>query len=129
MLKAGEEKFSRPMDLPILIGEECKYVPVIAAFRFMPSDDIDSWLVSDGKPRSDRDLAAEILLEVRGLPGVDGCLRGRHYSVLQVLEFERAAALVVSMFLAELPRSEALPGAEPERIRSRSSRRYRSRLR
>ncbi|RST51128.1 hypothetical protein [Variovorax sp. DXTD-1] len=129
MLKAGEEKFSRPMDLPILIGEECKYVPVIAAFRTMPSEHIDNWLVCNGKPRSDRDLAAEVLLEVRGLPSADGRLQGRHYSVLQVLEFERAAALVVSLFLAELPRSEGLPRAESERFRSRSSRRYRASFR
>jgi len=127
MLKAEEqEKFSRPMDLPILVGEDCKYVPVIAAFRYMPIDNIDNWLVSNGKPRSDRDLAAEILLEVRGLPSADGHRQGRHYSVLEVLEFERAAALVVSMFLAELPRPEGLPGAEPERFRSRSIRRYRT---
>jgi hypothetical protein len=129
MLKTEDEKFSRPMDLPILIGEECKYVPVIAAFRFMPSDNIDNWLVSNGKPRSDRDLAAEVLLEVRGLPSADGRLQGRHYSVLQVLEFERAAALVVSMFLSELPRPEGRPRAEPERFRSRLSRRYSTRLR
>ena len=129
MLKVEEEKFSRPMDLPILIGEQCKYVPVIAAFRYMASDNIDNWLVSDGKPRSDRDLAVEVLLEVRGLPGVDGAVQGRHYSVLEVLEFGRAAALVVSTFLAELPRSETLPRAEPERFRSRSSQRYRPGLR
>lgn len=123
MLKAEEEKFSRPMDLPILVGEDCKYVPVIAAFRYMPIDNIDNWLVSNGKPRSDRDLATEILLEVRGLPSADGSRQGRHYSVLEVLEFERAAALVVSMFLAELPRPEEPPKAEPEvRLRNRSSR-------
>ena len=129
MLKA-EEKFSRPMDLPILVGEDCKYVPVIAAFRYMPSENIDNWLVSNGKPRSDRDLAAEILLEVRGLPSPDGHLQGRHYSVLEVLAFERAAALVVSMFLAELPRPEALPKAEPEaRRRNHSNRHHRADLR
>jgi hypothetical protein len=100
MLKA-EERFSRPMDLPILIGSECTYVPVIAAFRRMPSDNIDNWLIPNGQPRSDRDLAAEVLLEVRGLPSVDGHRRGRHYSVIEVLEFERAAALVISTFLAE----------------------------
>ncbi|MDR6889730.1 MULTISPECIES: hypothetical protein [Variovorax] len=103
MLKVVE-RFSRAMDLPILVGEDCKYIPVIAAFRCMPSEDIDNWLVADGKPRSDRDLAAEILLEVKGVPSADGMLPGRHYSVLEVLELGRAAALVMSMFLAELPR-------------------------
>jgi hypothetical protein len=101
MLKA-EERFSRPMDLPILVGSECRYVPVIVAFRRMPSDDIDNWLISNGEARSDRDLAAEVLLEVRGLPSVGGYRPGRHYSVLEVLESERAAALVIATFLAEL---------------------------
>jgi hypothetical protein len=97
----AEERFSRQMDLPILVGSECTYVPVVAAFRRMPSDDIDGWLISNGKARSDRDLAAEVLLEVRGLASDNGHQRGRHYSVLEVLEFERAAALVISTFLAE----------------------------
>ncbi|MDQ0570956.1 hypothetical protein QFZ42_002790 [Variovorax paradoxus] len=111
----NDKKFSHyPIDLPILIGEDHKYVPVIAVFRNIPIENIDEWVMFEGKPRNDRDIATEILVEVRGLPGADG-RQGRHYSVAEVLAFELASALIVSVFLSKLPRADDRPKTEARR--------------
>lgn len=116
----NDKKFSHPMDLPILMGEERKYVPVIAVFRYIAIENIDEWVMFEGRPRSDRDIATEILIGVQGLPGAEGG-PGRHYSVAEVLAFELASALVVSVFLSQLPRPEgrADPGGRLRRPSSR----------
>jgi hypothetical protein len=118
----SDKNFSHhPMDLPILTGEDHKYVPVIAVFRNIPIENIDEWVMFEGKPRNDRDIATEILVEVRGLPGADGRPGGRHYSVAEVLAFELASALIVSLFLSKLPRADDRAKTDA-RLRRHSSR-------
>ena len=52
------------LNVPILVGEDrYKYVPIVGVFRTIAMDDVDAWVMhADGRPRSDRELAAEVLV-------------------------------------------------------------------
>lgn len=95
------------LSLPVLVGEDrYRYLPVVAVFRSIPFDQVDEWVMHpDGQPRSDRELAAEVLVEIREPAG--GSVRSALHSfeVADVLQLDRAAAIVVSTFLAALPRA------------------------
>jgi hypothetical protein len=94
------------LSLPILVGEDrYKYIPVVGVFRSMPFEQIDEWVMHpDGKPRSDRELAAEVLVEIRRPPEAGGGAAVQALEVADVLQLDRAAAIVVSTYLAALPR-------------------------
>ena len=93
-------------DLPIRLGKtEYRYIPIAASFREIPADHLGRWLVHpDGRPRADRDLAREVLLELRR----DHQERGLTYPLLldidDVVKFDKAAAIIVATFLAAMPR-------------------------
>ncbi|QNK66505.1 hypothetical protein H7F35_25425 [Variovorax sp. PAMC26660] len=93
-------------NIPIRLDEDRhQYVPVFGIFRRIPYDQLDRWVMqSDGRPRTDRDLAAEVLLELRRPLGPTGKTAPLHLSVREVIEFDRAATIIVATFLAELPR-------------------------
>ena len=62
------------LNVPILVGEDrYKYVPIVGVFRAIAMDDVDAWVMhADGRPRSDRELAAEVLVEIRRPLGATG---------------------------------------------------------
>ena len=97
--------------IPIRLDEErFQYFPVVGVFRSMPFDQVDRWVMRpDGRPRTDRELAAEVLLELRRPLGSSGKTALLQFGIGDVLEVDRAAAIIVATFLAELPR-----GAERE---------------
>jgi hypothetical protein len=94
------------LSVPILVGEDrYKYVPIVGVFRSIPFDQVDEWVMSsDGAPRSDRELAAEVLVEIRKPLGASGRTAPHAFDVADILQLDRAAAIVVSTFLAALPR-------------------------
>lgn len=94
------------LSVPILVGEDrYKYIPVIGVFRSIPFEQIDEWVMHpDGRPRSDRELAAEVLVEIRRSPETDGREVAHAFEVADILQLDRAAAIVVSTYLAALPR-------------------------
>ncbi|MDH6594785.1 hypothetical protein M2165_004674 [Variovorax sp. TBS-050B] len=95
------------LSVPILVSEDrYKYFPFVAVFRGIPFDQVDAWVMHpDGRPRSDRELAAEVLLELRRQPGEtsEGELPAA-FEVSDILQLDRAAAIIVATFLAALPR-------------------------
>ncbi|MGJ7505496.1 hypothetical protein [Variovorax sp. ZT5P30] len=93
------------MEIPILTrNENYKYLPVVATFRWLPGESVNDWVMPNGRPRSDRELAAEILISIRRVQEAGSSSPSRKLSVSHVLELDRAAALVVSTFLSALPR-------------------------
>ena len=97
--------------IPIRLDEDrFQYFPVVGVFRSMPFDQVDQWVMRpDGRARTDHELAAEVLLELRRPLGSTGKTASLRFGITEVLEVARAAAIIVSTFLAELPR-----GAERE---------------
>ncbi|MGJ7613674.1 MULTISPECIES: hypothetical protein [unclassified Variovorax] len=94
------------LSVPILVGEDrYKYIPIVGVFRSIPFDQVDEWVMdSEGVPRSDRELAAEVLVEIRKPGGASGRTTAHAFEVADILQLDRAAAIVVSTFLAALPR-------------------------
>ncbi|SDI78657.1 hypothetical protein [Variovorax sp. OV700] len=111
-MKAGlsdsESTFLCDMRIPILVNNDRqRCISIVGVFRSgMPAPNVDEWVLdADGKPRSDRDLAAEVLIEIRK-PLRSTSRRLLHtLGVADILQLESAAAIVVSTFLAALPRS------------------------
>ena len=97
--------------IPIRLDEDrFQYFPVVGVFRRIPFDQVDRWVMRpDGRARTDRDLASEVLLELRRPLGSTGKTAALQFGVGDVIEVDRAAAIIVATFLAELPR-----GAEQE---------------
>jgi hypothetical protein len=97
--------------IPIRLDEErFQYFPVVGVFRSMPFDQVDRWVMRpDGRARTDRELAAEVLVELRRPLGSTGKTALLQFGITEVLEVDRAAAIIVATFLSELPR-----GAERE---------------
>jgi hypothetical protein len=97
--------------IPIRLDEErVQYFPVVGVFRSMPFDQVDRWVMRpDGRARTDRELAAEVLVELRRPLGSTGKTALLQFGITEVLEVDRAAAIIVATFLSELPR-----GAERE---------------
>jgi hypothetical protein len=93
-------------NVPVLVAEDrYKYVPIVGVFRSIPVDQVDAWVMHPGGgPRSDRELATEVLVEVRKPLGTSGRTVPHSFDVADVLQLDRAAAIVVSTFLAALPR-------------------------
>ena len=98
--------FSCNLNVPILVGEDrYKYVPVVGVFRSIPFDQVHECVMHPGGgPRSDRELAAEVLVEIRKPLGTSGRTVPHSFEVADILQLDRAAAIVVSTFLAALPR-------------------------
>lgn len=97
-------EFTCSMELPLLIADEYyRYFPVIAIFRRLPGESVSEWVMPNGRPRNDRDLAAEILVSVRHVRRTDRTPSTPELSISRVLQLDRAAALVVSTFLSVLP--------------------------
>ncbi|WP_332875290.1 hypothetical protein [Variovorax sp. IB41] len=92
--------------IPIRLDEErFQYFPVVGVFRSMPFDQVDRWVMRpDGRARTDRELAAEVLLELRRPLGSSGKTAALQFGITDVLEVDRAAAIIVATFLSELPR-------------------------
>lgn len=109
------------IDLPIRLGRtEYKYIPVAASFREIPADYIGRWLTHpDGRPRADRDLAKEVLLEVRRSYKEQGLTSPPPLDVDEVVEFDKAAAIIVAAFLAAMPRP-SIESAQRKRRPSKS---------
>ncbi|AGU47396.1 hypothetical protein VAPA_1c02660 [Variovorax paradoxus B4] len=96
------------MVIPVLDDRDDRIrVPVIGIFRAsIPAESVDEWVVrSDGTPRSDRELATEVLLAIRRPLGADRHRAPYALSVATILALDSAAAIVVSTFLAAIPRS------------------------
>ena len=98
--------FSCNLSLPVLVGEDrYKYVPVVGVLRSIPFDQVDEWVMHPGDgPRRDRELAAAVLVEIRKPLGTSGRTVPHSFEVADILQLDRAAAIVVSTFLAALPR-------------------------
>ncbi|MET3495101.1 hypothetical protein [Variovorax boronicumulans] len=94
--------------IPIQLDEErFQYFPVVGVFRRIPFDQVDRWVMRpDGRARTDRELASEVLLELRRPLGFTGKTAALQFDIGEVIEVGRAAAIIVATFLAELPREE-----------------------
>lgn len=95
------------MVIPVLDDRDDRVrVPVIGIFRAsIAAESIDEWVVRpDGTPRSDRELATEVLLAIRRPLWADGHRAPYALSVATILASDSAAAIVVSTFLAAIPR-------------------------
>ncbi len=94
------------LNVPILIAEDrYKYIPFVAVFRSIPIDQVDAWVMhADGRPRTDRELAAEVLVELRPSPETSDVDAHPLFEVADILQLDRAAAIIVATFLAALPR-------------------------
>lgn len=95
-------------DLPIRLGRTAyKRIPVAASFREIPVGRIEQWLIHpDGRPRTDRDLAKEVLLELRREHKEQGLTSPLLLDMNEVVEFDKAAAIIVAAFLAAMPRPQ-----------------------
>ncbi|MFS2047581.1 hypothetical protein [Variovorax sp.] len=105
MTNTLQDSFACRVSMPIATAEErCfRYVPAVAIFRRIPPEMLDTWLMPDGKARGDRELASEVLIEVRHA-GDDSGATPQRFDLSEVLEVGRAASLFVSTFLSSLPR-------------------------
>jgi len=99
--------FSYDFILPIpLDGMIHRRLSVIGVFRSLPSGRVDRWVMdANGKPRADKDLAAEVLIEFRRICGTSGQTMPLEVEMSQVLASARAAASIVAAFLAGHPRA------------------------
>ncbi|MET3373336.1 hypothetical protein ABIC89_002398 [Variovorax boronicumulans] len=89
----------------------------------MPTDQIDQWVMDlNGKPRSDKELAAEVLVELRRARGMSGQTFRFKVKMDQVLASTRATAVIVAAFLAGHPRPAAVIATKAVRSRNRSRR-------
>lgn len=103
--KAG--MFSCAMELPVMFDEvHRQYIPVVGVFRGgLAAEEVDQWVMHpNGTPRSDRELAAEVLMEIWNPARTHGRTRRHALNVADILKLDCAAAIVVSTFLAALPR-------------------------
>jgi hypothetical protein len=103
----GAGTFSWTMEVPVMldaIRRQC--IPIVCVFREgLAAEDVDQWVMHpDGTPRSDRELAAEVLVEIRRPVGARGQSAAHALDVADILELDSAAAIVVSTYLAVLPR-------------------------
>lgn len=113
-MPTNASEFSCLVDLPILIGVERRRVPVIAVFRGLPKPDLEEWVMPGGVPRSDHELATEILSELRCAGGNNGRSWPRSFCIATVLDLDSASALLVATFLSESARSAGVvPLASP----------------
>jgi hypothetical protein len=123
----GAGTFSWTMEVPVMVDaihREC--IPIVALFRSCLSvNDVDEWVMHpNGTPRTDRELAAEVLIEVRhtaaqrqrALPSLD---------LDDILQLDSAAAIVVSTYLAVLPRITGRYWTRGHLLRGESGRRAR----
>lgn len=102
----GAGTFSCAMELPVMLDEvHRQYIPVVGVFRSgLAAEEVDQWMHANGTPRSDLELAAEVLVEICSLARTHGRTRRQALNVADVLKLDSAAAIVVSTFLAALPR-------------------------
>lgn len=99
--KTAPKTFTWAVRVPVPADNGYVYARFVGVFKYLPSDEIDAWLVRDGKPRRDSELAAEILLGVNELKGEDGqVLRSSPELVTKVLAVDRTASAVVATFIA-----------------------------
>ena len=101
-------EFSCPINTVIQVGANtCQRVDVVLVFRSIPAEAVDNWVMPNGRPRSDRELADEVLLDVQttSQSGFDELWKPIRIS--DVLSTDRGTAMVVSAFLAALPRVDA----------------------
>lgn len=98
--------FSCRLDLPVRDDEGgYKCIPIIGICRRVLVDQVDTWMMHpDGRPRSDQELASEVVVELRRQPSTTADLESLQLDIADVLGYDRAAAIIVAMFLAELPR-------------------------
>ncbi|MDP9912299.1 hypothetical protein J2W27_004425 [Variovorax boronicumulans] len=111
------EVFSYNFVLPIpLDGSMHRRLEVIGVFRALPAGGIDRWVMdTNGKPRADKDLAAEVLVEFRRDCGTSGQTTPLEVEMSQVLASTRATAAIVAAFLAGHPRVETSSVVPPQR--------------
>jgi hypothetical protein len=124
----GAGTFSWTMEVPVMldaIHRQC--IPIVVVFRSgLPVEDVDQWVMHpNGMPRSDRELAAEVLLEVRQSVGSRGQTVPHALDVADILELDSAAAIVVSTYLAVLPRVTGRYWTRGHLLRGESRRRGR----
>lgn len=103
-LADGTGTFSWTMEVPVMRdATHRKCIAIVCVFRSgLAAEDVDQWVMHpNGTPRSDRELAAEVLVEIRRPVGARGQTA---LDVADILELDSAAAIVVSTFLAVLPR-------------------------
>lgn len=116
--------FTCPIDLPVRIAgtDLYRYRPVIVVFRGVPGEVVNAWLMPRGEPRSDRDLASDVVVTIRSPRPEDDRASNEELAVPSVLEMDRAAALVVSTFLSLLPQTDdaAMPRKTPARRRTKA---------
>lgn len=116
-----ENEFSCLVELPIVIGVERRRLAVIAVFRCLSKPDLDEWVMPGGVPRSDHELATEVLCELRCAGGHGGRSWPRSFCIATVLEVDDAAALLVSTFLSQSPRSFSRASQVPPPTWSRAA--------
>lgn len=96
--------FKWPVKVPVPADGHYVHATFTGVFRYLDENGIEDWLhgTERNQPhRTDRDLAAEVLLGVEDLIGPGGAvLPSTPELVAQVLAVDRAPAAVVTTFLA-----------------------------
>jgi hypothetical protein len=95
--------FKWPVSVPVPTDGRYVYATFTGVFRYKGAAEIDAWLkVPAGTaPRSDSDMAADVLIGVEDLKAADGTvLESTPELVAKVLAVDRAGPAVVTTFLA-----------------------------
>lgn len=112
---AQTDSFSCQMWLPM--DEEVSdqgWVLVLGLFRRIRSEDLNFWLMPQGRSRSDRDLAEDVLLELQQI-SKDTYAPLREIDIPSILGSERATTLIVSIYLSIL---QSQDGGQVQTIQS-----------
>lgn len=110
MDNAPQGVFSAHIRFPAIVEPGgAVHISAIVVFRQIDPVVIDMWLMPGGKPRSDRELAADVLLEVWEV----GLAPPRSLDPARIVQVDQAASLIVSSFLSLLPRPKPDPEPDP----------------
>lgn len=100
-LKVAPKNFNWPVKVPVPAEGHYVFAEFTGVFRYIQSADVDAWLAPEGKPRTDKELAADVLLEVRDIRDENGeVIPTSPELVARMLAVDRAPSAVVATFLA-----------------------------
>lgn len=101
-----EQTLSLQLRLPLLTWHgHFRFFNVIGSCRRVPAAEVDAWLVrADGTPRTDLELVAEVLLELRSPQSwhrsAEPC-----FDVGVAMRTQGVPSMILAAYLAALPRA------------------------
>lgn len=104
MTSTSKDPLTCQMRIP-LCEEAKEWSLVVGIFRRVPTEEVNFWLMPQGRPRSDHELAREVLLEIQSVsqePDMPSC----RLDVLNILNNPQAVAVIISTYLSLLPKRD-----------------------